>query len=87
MREITSKEVNSVAGAGTLPIGNVQEFYPELLPGYEIVGWSMEIVDYDTVTTYEKGGFWTPTTITHIYCPVFDFHPIYAPLSQPVLVI
>ena len=47
LKELSQHEISQVCGAGM-----VEEYYPPALPGYEIVGWSKELIGYDSWIEY-----------------------------------
>lgn len=74
LRELTQNELATVSGAG-----DIVTVYPEIPYGYEIVGWTQEIVGWDSFSWIENVGLFT--TIEHIQqLPILDIQPIYAPI-------
>lgn len=76
MRQLASNELNSVSGG-------LVEVYPTALYGYEIIGWTEDVIGYDTTSWSERKDFFT--TIEHIQVtPIYDIQPIYAPVMTTV---
>lgn len=70
LKELSQHEISQVCGAGM-----VEEYYPPALPGYEIVGWSKELIGYDSWIEY-------PSIFTQreVIVPIYEILPIYAPI-------
>lgn len=80
LRELLTNEIYSVSGGAAF-----EEIYPPAIPGYQIVGWTQQIVGYDTYSWKEKKDFFNE--IVHEYTtPIYQILPIYAP-SPPATII
>lgn len=82
LRELTVNEIANVAGAGFST--DIVDYYPPAVAGYSLVGWSQQIVGWDTYSWDEKSFFgYTTTFIKEI--PIYDIQPIYAPATTYVV--
>lgn len=69
MRQLASHELKAISAA------NYIEVIPPPLPGYRLIGWSEEIVRWETNRWYEYVGL---LTIEHeIIMPIYRVQPIY----------
>ncbi len=74
LRELSLSEVANVSG------GDIYEVYPPAIPGYALVGWTEEVVGFDTIEWTEYVGFFA-TPVHHVdTTPIFDIQPLYAPI-------
>lgn len=72
LRELTNQELNNVSGGG-----NITDVYPVVPSGYEIIGWSEQIIGWDTISWTENRGLFT--IVEHVdSMPIYDIQPIYA---------
>jgi hypothetical protein len=72
IRELTQNELSDISGGVV-----VSEGYFTLLQGYEVVGYSQDLIGWDTVSWTEPGLFGR-TFVTDT--PIYDIQPIYAPI-------
>lgn len=73
MYQLNPLALNQIHGGA---IGDIEEFIPDSLPGYELIGWQQKVVDYDITLTVSKGWFWN--SYSEVKTPIFEFTPIYA---------
>jgi len=78
LRELTMLEVEQVQGA------KKQEYYPPQIEGYEIIGWTTEIIGYDVTSWKEIKDFFTDIEHEQVTAR-WDIQPIYAPIQTMVI--
>lgn len=77
LRELNQNELAIVAGGA---YNDIIEVYPPALPGYALVGWTEQIVGFDTIEWTEYVGIWG-TPVKHVdTSPIYDIQPLYAPV-------
>ncbi|MGD9592223.1 MAG: hypothetical protein AB7V32_06865 [Candidatus Berkiella sp.] len=77
LRELSLNEVNAVAGGA---INDIIEVIPASIPGYALVGWTEQVVGFDTVEWTEYVGFWGTPVLHKETSPIYDIQPLYAPV-------
>jgi len=75
IRELKNNEIKNVAGGLVY-----DEVYPYIPAGYEIVGFSQEVVGYDVVSWTEYQGLFTKVEYVNT-TPIYNINPIFAPIS------
>lgn len=80
MRELALTESKSIAGG----YSDYVEVYPPYLPGKELIGWTEEIVGYDTYSWTEYKGLFTEIVHVETY-PIYQINPIYGPASDVII--
>lgn len=63
LRQLSTKEVSLISGG--------KDVYPGSISGYELIGWSQNIIGYDSYITY---GLFTDTITEYA---IYDIQPIY----------
>lgn len=73
MYQLNTQALNQIHGGA---IGDIEEFIPDSLAGFELIGWQQKVVAYDVTSWEVKGWFWT--SYHEEKTPIFEFTPIYA---------
>jgi bacteriocin-like protein len=82
-RELTQNELATVSGGLST---DLTEVYPASIPGYTLVGWTEQIVGWDTYSWREDIGLFT--TIEHVQSlPIVDILPLYMPTMTTTTVL
>ncbi len=78
LRELNLNEVSAVSGGA---YNDIYEVIPASVPGYALVGWTEQIVGFDTVEWTEYVGFFGTPVLHKDTSPIYDIQPLYVPVS------
>lgn len=83
LRELNQKELAKISGGVS---ADLTEVYPAVVPGYTLVGWTEQIVGWDTYSWVEYVGLFT--TVEHVQqLPIVDIQPLYVPTPVTTTVV
>lgn len=80
MRDLIQNEVNVISGGISSDIVSV---YPPIPAGYEIIGWTQEVIGWDTYKSVDYDFMTRIERIENI--PIYNIQPIFAPLLATVV--
>lgn len=80
MKELSMLEVSTVSGGG-----QIDEYYPALFPGEELIGWSAQIIGWESSRQYMPGLFFGGSWV-NVEMPIYEFAPIITQKAYTTLV-